>query len=735
MKQLLKLAFLVFLAAGTSFGQGANCTLNGICTGTITAPSQSVSRPLASTAGAVYVVLSGSSTGTLDFMQSGDGGVSWVAATATDGTTQSTTASSGQWTFPAAGVTNFEVIAESGQSGTANIRINASNANAMRLGGGGSSCSGTSGELLFLNGTACLGVPNSSVDPSTGDVTLGAGFFVTTASNQIGAETGYGEWFETIDAAGISFDATGPDIGSGGGTGPITMTSAGGVSITDNSAAGMTFEEDGAGAVLLKGTFQVPTGASLAPTGTGTITANHYTACINPQSGTSYSLQSTDNGCIVTFSNGSSVTVTVPTGLGAGFTTTLEQLGAGIVSPSASGTTFTTSYVTSGVGTTVALTAVSTDTFTMSFTTGTSGSGNICLQTSCAMTTPSLGAATATSLLASSTVDGRVPLATSTAQSNTIGGTYNTGLTLNQQSTAANTTYNFLPVAANGKVYCAGNSYNGSNPNTGIQEFIGYGAGQYIIHSDGTLGASIQSSGAAGDYGCVYGVDTTHWYEANTRGTWTKTAAPTWTLKNNKVYSGGTANPAQTTAFTNALTAGSLLIVGVIQNTGTTCTPTLSGDTFVDSGAGRVLTGAGGLQVFIAYNTQTTASAQISCANASGVYTQVSASEWTANVPINAYDVSSIATELTSTSGSNNQTTPAITPNQNGELIYSFTSVGGGSLTAGTSTVTCTLLNSLGFGADEYYVQPTAAPVTIKFTNGNGSGVSYSSITVAFKVL
>ena len=60
---------------------------------------------------------------------------------------------------------------------------------------------------------------------------------------------------------------------------------------------------------------------------------------INAQTGTTYTLQSSDNGKLITLNNGSAITVTVPSGLGAGFNCQLLQLGAGQVSVSESSTT------------------------------------------------------------------------------------------------------------------------------------------------------------------------------------------------------------------------------------------------------------------------------------------------------------------------------------------------------------------------------------------------------------
>jgi hypothetical protein len=64
-----------------------------------------------------------------------------------------------------------------------------------------------------------------------------------------------------------------------------------------------------------------------------------FDASINDQTGTTYTLLSSDNGKVVVLNNGSAVTVTVPSGLGAGFNCSFIQKGAGQVSFSASGTT------------------------------------------------------------------------------------------------------------------------------------------------------------------------------------------------------------------------------------------------------------------------------------------------------------------------------------------------------------------------------------------------------------
>lgn len=68
-------------------------------------------------------------------------------------------------------------------------------------------------------------------------------------------------------------------------------------------------------------------------------TITNYLALYNNQTGTTYTLLSSDAGKIVTLSNASAITLTVPTGLPIGFNCTIVQLGAGVVTFTASGTT------------------------------------------------------------------------------------------------------------------------------------------------------------------------------------------------------------------------------------------------------------------------------------------------------------------------------------------------------------------------------------------------------------
>jgi hypothetical protein len=140
-------------------------------------------------------------------------------------------------------------------------------------------------------------------------------------------------------------------------------------------------------------------------------------------------------------------------------------------------------------------------------------------------TAPALGAATATSLLASGNVDGTAPTTITTGTTASLGGTFKSGYTWNQEATAATAVTYTLPTAAAGLQYCVGNSWNGSAPTTGVLTLSTSASGQFIIFTDGTLsatGGNVTSGGAAADFACVVGIDSTHWQLSTPRGTWTK---------------------------------------------------------------------------------------------------------------------------------------------------------------------------------------------------------------------
>ena len=105
---------------------------------------------------------------------------------------------------------------------------------------------------------------------------------------------------------------------------------------------------------------------------TGIVNAAGYqvsSSAFNAQTGTTYTLLASDNGKIVTLNNASAITLTVPSGLGAGFSCVCIQLGAGQVTVTPSSTTIHNVYsATKTIAQygQITLTAYLADTFIMS---------------------------------------------------------------------------------------------------------------------------------------------------------------------------------------------------------------------------------------------------------------------------------------------------------------------------------------------------------------------------------
>jgi hypothetical protein len=150
--------------------------------------------------------------------------------------------------------------------------------------------------------------------------------------------------------------------------------------------------------------------------------------------------------------------------------------------------------------------------------------------TSPALTTPSLGVATATSLLVSGISDGKAPVTITTGTTATLGaGTYQGGYTFNQEATAgAGVTYT-LPATAAGLQYCVKNSIvSGSGaPDTGVLT-VYPPSGSFVILNGvvNTVGGGgthgVVSGGAAADSACFIAIDSTHWDVYPNKGTWTE---------------------------------------------------------------------------------------------------------------------------------------------------------------------------------------------------------------------
>ncbi len=137
-------------------------------------------------------------------------------------------------------------------------------------------------------------------------------------------------------------------------------------------------------------------------------------------------------------------------------------------------------------------------------------------------TTPSLGAATATSLLATGIVDGRANVPISTSTPVTVGGAgLLTAYYLIQHATPATAMVFNLPVASDGQQFCFKNSQGAGGPNTGtIRIHPVTSSYMNVAGANCTVSYDVLSSAnAAGDYLCVIGVDATHWEVMGYKGT------------------------------------------------------------------------------------------------------------------------------------------------------------------------------------------------------------------------
>jgi hypothetical protein len=197
----------------------------------------------------------------------------------------------------------------------------------------------TTGTLLNTNFNSYV----SSLNGLTGGVTLAAGsnITLTPSGNTITiASSGGGGG----GGSGFTYSSSAPGTPSLGDRWMDSDTGKEYVYVNDGSSSQWVEPVSSNGLV---GVTYTPSqnllqfGATLGFSG-GVISDTGYrisSNAINVQTGTSYSLLSSDNGKIITMSNASTITLTVPSGLPIGFNTTVIQIGSGQVGITSSGVT------------------------------------------------------------------------------------------------------------------------------------------------------------------------------------------------------------------------------------------------------------------------------------------------------------------------------------------------------------------------------------------------------------
>jgi hypothetical protein len=126
-------------------------------------------------------------------------------------------------------------------------------------------------------------------------------------------------------------------------------------------------------------------------------------------------------------------------------------------------------------------------------------------------------------ILVTGILDGQAPVTITTGASPSLGGTYNSGYTFNQEPTANTAVTYTLPAPVAGKQYCVKNSNNGSAADTGALKVIVANTGTQSEIWNGAVSSSgyITSGGAAGDAACFVGISSTQWEVYVEVGNWT----------------------------------------------------------------------------------------------------------------------------------------------------------------------------------------------------------------------
>lgn len=228
---------------------------------------------------------------------------------------------------------------------------NATNGNAVTLKAGETSLNydftlpvdaGTANYSLLTDGTGATFWGQIDVDSGITGIVSPANGGTGIANNTASTITISGAYPVTF-ALSETTSVTLPTGGTLYGTAPASITSA-------QLATSLTNETGTAGGVVfsvspaLTGTPTAPTasaGTSTTQIATTAFVAGNFTplSTVNTQTGTSYTLEPSDLGKVVSFTNGSAISLTIPTGLGRSFYCTIQQHGAGQITVSASGTT------------------------------------------------------------------------------------------------------------------------------------------------------------------------------------------------------------------------------------------------------------------------------------------------------------------------------------------------------------------------------------------------------------
>lgn len=171
--------------------------------------------------------------------------------------------------------------------------------------------------------TTTSGIPFSSAVNAASSNTISNGLNIQVRNSGGAGANGIG--------GAIKFDAESTTSGTVEHIGSVNLSFSDAAIATKTTSFQVTGYSGGASSTLLS------IGSTTTDFGARALT--NYVSNYNNQTGTTYTLLSSDAGKTITFDNASDITLTIPTGLPVGFTCTIIQLGAGEVVYTASGTT------------------------------------------------------------------------------------------------------------------------------------------------------------------------------------------------------------------------------------------------------------------------------------------------------------------------------------------------------------------------------------------------------------
>jgi hypothetical protein len=187
----------------------------------------------------------------------------------------------------------------------------------------------TAGKISNTATTAASTNVNTAIVARDGSGNFSAG---TITANLTGNVTGNLTGNVTGNVSGSAASVTGTVPIANGGTGSATKNFVD-ITTAQTVAGAKTFSD----AATFSGAANVTGALTGGNTAGSTITG--FAANFNQQTGTTYSLAASDNGKIITLTNSSPITLTVPAGLPGGFNCMIIQAGTGQVTITGSGVT------------------------------------------------------------------------------------------------------------------------------------------------------------------------------------------------------------------------------------------------------------------------------------------------------------------------------------------------------------------------------------------------------------